>query len=468
MIDHNIRKTSENTNNILNIIKKNFNNTGDVTNNEIFAKPRGRKRSSLLNQNNLEKRINVEQINLNERKTYPEEIIKSDEQITENFDRDKTLFDIINDTTTGISMPSEIKNKKVKTNKFKTESDHSETYSINQSESSGKRSEKPFLRNKMSRNNALKDLKDGTAPNYGKFFKPKLIWDPITKKMIIEKPTLQEASQKLQEEIMKNNNPIFDEKGEIIKVTSSSFKKNLHSDKWDPEETQFFYKVLECFGTDFSFLEIVLKPRNRAQIKNKFRKEEKENPKGIENALKKYDAQNLLKMVNVLKSFKEEMKTKNRRKFYTKRKNSKNIIKEDVDYKKIFMDVNGEQNDTNHVEDILKEFSEGDCEESEIDLDLEDDSKKTVSILQDDERNIDEANEYSYLRVGTGIKNKHEISQPERKKSFKKKSISRKSSKARHSVNEEMELGYKINTKLKEKESSEDNVFCYDFLKKFQ
>jgi hypothetical protein len=434
---------------------------------------------------------------------------------TQNFeeismdDQPKTLLDIINDTKSGLPMASEVNKKRSKPRK-KQDSDNSETFSVNQSEISGRRSDKHFLRNKVHREqkevrvenssnsgnrvmaNSSNSVNSQTLmnqetphSNYGKFFKPKLIWDPVLNKMIIEKPTIQEASQKMQEEIMKNINPIFDEKGDIVKITSASFKKSLHTDKWSEDETTFFFKALECFGTDFSFLEIVLKPRNRAQIKNKFRKEEKDNPILVETALKRYDPKKLVKIMGVLKQFKEEMKVRNKRKFYPGRKNKENEKMNNFDFRKLFMEVDLDREEVvynsdeeskiqkdeknqkkeklnKEVEDYLENLSFPSEEEEES---SEKSNKKsvddrTVSILNQNEESEEEVNEYSYLRAGQ----KNALVQ-----NGKFSSNMRKTSKVKVIINDQsLNTTTNNNIQIEQIQDKADGVFCYDFLKKFQ
>lgn len=81
---------------------------------------------------------------------------------------------------------------------------------------------------------------------------------------------------------------------QIVHEDSNSYNskaiygKHTHTKKWSPEETEFFYKCLEDCGTDFSMIESKFNgKRTRAQIKNKFRKEEKENPSRLDQAVLK-------------------------------------------------------------------------------------------------------------------------------------------------------------------------------------
>ncbi len=181
-----------------------------------------------------------------------------------------------------------------------------------------------------------------------KFLKPKVIIEPDGS-VRIEKPNYFEVAQKIQDDNFKKNFPYIVHKNEKNKITSSSFRRNSHSDKWSEKETELFYNALSLFGCNFTYLEIILKPRTRDQIKKKFSREEKYNKEKIEMTLlnSKYkvnsdmnlkslnneniknnnnnnnDKTFLIKFANILKNFKEEKKKKKKIK---KRINTLNII----------------------------------------------------------------------------------------------------------------------------------------------
>lgn len=69
------------------------------------------------------------------------------------------------------------------------------------------------------------------------------------------------------------------------RITSNSFKTINRADKWTDQETEKFYQGLAMFGTDFSMIAILFPKRNRDQVKNKFNKEERTNPDGVNKAL---------------------------------------------------------------------------------------------------------------------------------------------------------------------------------------
>ncbi|RKP22119.1 hypothetical protein ROZALSC1DRAFT_26502, partial [Rozella allomycis CSF55] len=96
-----------------------------------------------------------------------------------------------------------------------------------------------------------------------------------------------------QESILVSKKKLHEEPNEIISVvegdlhmTSSSFaKKNSRSDRWSKFEDELFYKALNVCGTDFGLMSKLFPYRDRVQLKNKFKKEEKFNPRKINEAL---------------------------------------------------------------------------------------------------------------------------------------------------------------------------------------
>eukprot|EP00771_Trimastix_marina_P001563 gnl/Trimastix_PCT/2643.p1 GENE.gnl/Trimastix_PCT/2643~~gnl/Trimastix_PCT/2643.p1 ORF type:complete len:362 (-),score=73.94 gnl/Trimastix_PCT/2643:3-1088(-) len=62
--------------------------------------------------------------------------------------------------------------------------------------------------------------------------------------------------------------------------------KRTPSSKWNTDETNRFYQALRKYGTDFSILMRLFPTRTRQQLRNKFKREEREHPWKIEDALK--------------------------------------------------------------------------------------------------------------------------------------------------------------------------------------
>jgi hypothetical protein len=59
------------------------------------------------------------------------------------------------------------------------------------------------------------------------------------------------------------------------------------SEKWLPEETDTFFRALGQYGTDFSLIERIMPSRTRRQIKLKFKREEREDPERVMEALRR-------------------------------------------------------------------------------------------------------------------------------------------------------------------------------------
>jgi len=73
-------------------------------------------------------------------------------------------------------------------------------------------------------------------------------------------------------------------------ATIASFTNRASCERWPPEETALFYRALRAFGQNYSMIEQLFPNRNRKQIKNKFKKEERSNPALIEAALREHGA----------------------------------------------------------------------------------------------------------------------------------------------------------------------------------
>ena len=68
-------------------------------------------------------------------------------------------------------------------------------------------------------------------------------------------------------------------------ITSASFSKREVAIKWETEETEQFYLALQKYGCDFSVMEATFEGRTRRQLKLKFKREERDNPKVVDAAL---------------------------------------------------------------------------------------------------------------------------------------------------------------------------------------
>jgi len=68
-------------------------------------------------------------------------------------------------------------------------------------------------------------------------------------------------------------------------INSLSFSKFKPTERWGREDTDKFYRALQQVGADFSLVAKLFPNRTRRQIRNKFKKEEKENRSKVDWAL---------------------------------------------------------------------------------------------------------------------------------------------------------------------------------------
>ncbi|KAL3042038.1 hypothetical protein OYC64_020066 [Pagothenia borchgrevinki] len=80
-----------------------------------------------------------------------------------------------------------------------------------------------------------------------------------------------------------DRDPIF-ERGST--TTYSSFRKGTYCKPWSSEETDMFFLAISMVGTDFSMICQLFPLRARSEIKNKFKKEERENSWRIDKAFR--------------------------------------------------------------------------------------------------------------------------------------------------------------------------------------
>ena len=79
--------------------------------------------------------------------------------------------------------------------------------------------------------------------------------------------------------------------GEAIKETGvmstyASYLKRSKAERWTPQETARFFEVLSMVGTDFSLVNQFFPDRDRRQIRNKYKREERENRARVDYALR--------------------------------------------------------------------------------------------------------------------------------------------------------------------------------------
>ncbi|XP_058843877.1 transcription factor TFIIIB component B'' homolog isoform X2 [Acipenser ruthenus] len=83
--------------------------------------------------------------------------------------------------------------------------------------------------------------------------------------------------------VVEENDPVF-ERGST--TTYSSFRKSTHTKPWTNRETDMFFLAISMVGTDFSIIGQLFPHRARVEIKNKFKREERENSWRIDKAFR--------------------------------------------------------------------------------------------------------------------------------------------------------------------------------------
>ncbi len=69
-------------------------------------------------------------------------------------------------------------------------------------------------------------------------------------------------------------------------ITQYTFARRKRAEKWSQEETERFYSALRQFGVNFTLIGRLFPGRDRRQIKNKYKKEEKNNKEKVDYSLK--------------------------------------------------------------------------------------------------------------------------------------------------------------------------------------
>lgn len=100
--------------------------------------------------------------------------------------------------------------------------------------------------------------------------------------------TMREEPKERREGISGEDMEVIEEDKFSHMVNSGSYaKKPRRNERWTTEETELFYKSLSQWGTDFEIIaaKSFLSTKTRDQIKNKYKKERKNNPVRVNNAL---------------------------------------------------------------------------------------------------------------------------------------------------------------------------------------
>ncbi|KAM3937496.1 transcription factor TFIIIB component B'' homolog isoform 2-T2 [Leptodactylus fuscus] len=101
--------------------------------------------------------------------------------------------------------------------------------------------------------------------------------------IILDEESLTVEVSRTKAPIVEGNDPIF-ERGST--TTYSSFRRNTYSKPWSDQETDMFFLAISMVGTDFSMIGQLFPHRERIEIKNKFKKEERVNGWRIDKAFR--------------------------------------------------------------------------------------------------------------------------------------------------------------------------------------
>lgn len=116
-----------------------------------------------------------------------------------------------------------------------------------------------------------------------------------------EESKAKEVLQVVDGRIVLNTDPIVIDDDNEITTSYTYMKRKGIKTRWTKLETSIFYRALECCGTEFSMINMLFPNKDRNNIKKKYKKEYKINPKSIETALYSFKKLNISKF-NELKN----------------------------------------------------------------------------------------------------------------------------------------------------------------------
>ncbi|KAG8456451.1 hypothetical protein GDO86_002292 [Hymenochirus boettgeri] len=99
--------------------------------------------------------------------------------------------------------------------------------------------------------------------------------------IILDEESLTVEVSRTKGAVVENDDPIF-ERGST--TTYSSFRRNKYSKPWSEQESELFFLAISMVGTDFSMIAQLFPHRERIEIKNKFKREERMNSWRIDKA----------------------------------------------------------------------------------------------------------------------------------------------------------------------------------------
>ncbi|XP_029372171.1 transcription factor TFIIIB component B'' homolog isoform X2 [Echeneis naucrates] len=162
-----------------------------------------------------------------------------------------------------------------------------------------------------------------------------------------------------------DRDPIF-ERGST--TTYSSFRKGNRAKPWSSEETDMFFLAISMVGTDFSMICQLFPHRARSEIKNKFKKEERENSWRIDKAFRerrKLDIEYFSKLLEKVLEFQKNRKKLKKLSAENAPKKQKKKSKGKKAAKKLSDVEEEDEEDDNEVLDLADE-NEGEKENEDL------------------------------------------------------------------------------------------------------
>nr|XP_046230918.1 transcription factor TFIIIB component B'' homolog isoform X2 [Scatophagus argus] len=158
-----------------------------------------------------------------------------------------------------------------------------------------------------------------------------------------------------------DRDPIF-ERGST--TTYSSFRKGTYSKPWSSEETDMFFLAISMVGTDFSMICQLFPHRARSEIKNKFKKEERENAWRIDKAFRERRKLDIEYFSKLLEKILEVQKSRKKLKSLAE-KNSRNKPKRKAKGKKAAPKLSDVEEEDEEVENEMPDLEEEGEKENE-------------------------------------------------------------------------------------------------------
>jgi len=217
-----------------------------------------------------------------------------------------TMKDILEDIQSGVPMEADLKMKEDRLQKMREGKQRKKLERERESESEQQASSNPSdpiekalenINNMTSITNIPQTLFNISPGSSGGTF------DPVGRIVIKDGKPVVELPESTRNPPFGRNNLVTLKSDKPKKLSSLSFRKNKHTKHWNSEETRKFYKGLEIFGSDFSMIAKLFADRDRLQIKNKLRKEEKQHPKKVEDAFKKHEVSNRKHILSHISDF---------------------------------------------------------------------------------------------------------------------------------------------------------------------